>query len=267
MPNWLDLAQFALNQSLPVALMFFGSAMTLLGSATKLWKLEVTSIGWKRFYAIAGTASFVVGFMFAVLQSYKSVFGAELSPPDWRQILTLRTLGVVLISFIITTLAWMIWRFADDRALALDGTPVSYGKEEANIRVEHKGGKSFVSYARLDSLTRVYEGKEEVLDINAVNPNGSFLSWNNLLRSATVRDGVPQIVNVFFLRPEKGYGKEEFRLRYYDDFSQELELSSGYRATVTLCRFRGKKLVPMKTVTGLCAVMSGGLAWIDENAN
>jgi len=171
--------------SLPIALMFFGAILLVLGASDKIKAIRIQSNVWKNVFSIIGIIVFFVGFLFSVLLIYQMVFGISLSPIDFSKlgknikenitflILILIIIEVILISLIIyfNRGAKISWFFS------IDG---EYEKQKAGLTVSNIGIiRKLICVATLRKLTLIQSnGERREITLDTVNPKREYLLWD-----------------------------------------------------------------------------------------
>ena len=126
----------------------------------------------------------------------------------------------------------------------------------ASVRVENIGDGEIRCCAKLTGLTRIKNGKRELVNLDDINPRGSFLIWDKGEESVYIKETPRTIILVGERLPLLFYGWTEKRFLLHGfDYPKDFEFE------ITLFRKSDSKLVEMETVKrvlNINPIVSGG---------
>lgn len=268
-----------LSLPLPVALMFIGLFMTLLGFKATVFKVQVNSKSARTFLVATGIPILLMAVWLTIILVYRVAYGVPLSPPNLYPLLNLFSIlnGEIVLSLIIVIILFVIGRnIIEERSYSLDAAFVISPNQnmegrDANILVEHKGGKWFFCVARLEEAYEVLKnGKEKVLDVHQMNPNGYSFEWEE----SPIHDGSwggqlsnnnPKIIHICSLTEYHSDEHDDYEyslaFRYHGNNSPFLDMSKKYRFVIGLYREKNHAHILMKTMDGILLVKDDKLNW------
>jgi hypothetical protein len=240
-----EFLQLLFNISLPGILMFTGIFITLLGSGAEIFKIKLSSVAWKRFFVILGIPILLISLLLAILLIYKDIFDIVLSPPNWNSFLWLFSSHLLIIYLLVFAgggLIYALYLGISEKSYAVNGTFVVSSERQANIRVDHKGGKSFYCIVKLDEVVR-QDG-----------------NWNNKI----IKD-YPRIVKIIEVNEwGNSYRNSDPSFVFWGKRSPNLDINYSYEVTITLYRTRGPLHIRMNTVKNILEINRKTLSWNDK---
>lgn len=243
-----------LNFSIPVALMFFGSIFTLVGTGADVLKIKVISKVWRYVCLILGIPTFLVGVISATLFMYKIVFDVTIIEPNFTVLLAklyasrIILGGILLLVFVISTTITII----REHGYKLSTSAVlnsEYGSQDANILVENIGKGKIKCVARLVRVTfseqdKSKKRKAEDIKVDALNPDGRFLLWKGNYSCVILSENIPQVINLVTVDKNDGAKILFFREANYKPYSSPLKPGKNL-LEIDLLRMKGVRQVCM----------------------
>lgn len=238
--------------------------MTFLGAGGETTKIKLANPKWRKFFVFVGVPTFLIGLSLSVLWVIKELFDVALTLPRFEDFAWLFSRSLV------TVYAWILacgilfyagYWIISERLYKAEGTVVNSNKHQANIRVDHKGGKSFFCIAKLEEVVRITRsGDREPQKLDALNPDSRFLEWVDEKWNNKIVNGYPRVVRVVGANMWS-YDKDKTYFMFYGATSQYLDPKFSYEITIGIYRLRGWRHIKLKTIKGALKINSDGLQW------
>jgi hypothetical protein len=245
--------------------MLTGLFMTLLGMGSEIYQIKVERPKSRRFLLVVGIPSLIAGLSFSVLWVVKELFDVALSLPkleDFAWLFSRNLVTVYVWVFVVGILSYVVYWIVSERLYKVDGTPVNSSEHRANIRVDHKGGKSFPCLAKLEEVVRISRnGDRQPQKLDELNPDGKFFEWVDKNWYNKISKDYPRVVRIVGTNEWNRYDSDKTHFIFYGATSTELNPNYSYELTVGLYRIRGLKHIKMKSVKGSLKINNKGLFW------
>jgi hypothetical protein len=252
--------------SLSAIIMLTGLFMTFLGAGGETTKIKLTNPKWRKFFIIVGVPTLITGISLSVLWVAKELFEITLSLPkfeDFAWMFSQNLVTVYLWTLACGTLFYTGYWVISERLYKADGTLVNSSKYRANIRVDHKGGKSFMCVAKLEEVVRISRnGDREPQKLDTLNPDSRVLEWVDEKWNNKIVKGYPKVVRLVGVNEWNSYDSDKTHFVFYGATSPELNPKFTYEITIGIYRLRGWQQIKLTTVKGVLKISSDGL-WLN----
>ena len=159
-------------------------------------------------------------------------------------------------------LFYVVYWIISERLYTVDGTLVNSSEYRANIRVDHKGDKSFPCVAKLEGVVCISRnGDRQPQKLDQLNPASRFFEWVAKNWYNKIVKDYPRVVRIVGINEWQSYKSDETHFVFYGAKSPEFNPNYSYEVTVGLYRIRGLRHIKIKSVKGTLKITSKGLSW------
>ena len=239
--------------------------MTLLGFGSEIYKVKVENPKFRKFFVFVGVPTLVIGLTLSILLVVKEVFDTPIKIPSLDNFAWLfaPNLLIVYLSVLASVaIIYFVYGVITEKMYDVDGVLVNSSEHRANIRVDHKGGKSFLCIAKLEEVIRISRsGDRDTLKLDELNPDGKVFEWVDKNWNNKIVKDYPRVVRIVGINEWQNYKSNETHLIFYGSTSPNLDPRYSYEITVGIYRLKGWRHIKMKSVKGTLKINSEGLSW------
>jgi len=237
--SFIDFIQLSLS----AVIMLTGFLITLLGFGSEIYKVKVENPKFRRFFIFVGVPTLITGITLSVLLVVKEVFDTAIIFPSLDKLkwVLAPNLLIVYLSVLVTgAVIYFVYELIAEKMYDVDGVLVNSSEYRANIRINHKGGKSFLCIAKLEEVIRISRnGDRDTQKLDELNPDGKVFEWVDKNWHNKIVKDYPRVVRIVGINEWQTYKSNEAHFIFYGSTSPDLDTKYSYEITIGIYRLKG----------------------------